>query len=271
MFSEIRQYLKKLDTLKGSSGSCIKSAMYHVEKAEALSVLDPEMSLFRLITAEEEAATAILLMLKEHGYKQSKQLNKNNHLHKQCLYPFICSITEMLGEDLKSILNHPPVLEWINIEGENAIKLSLRMIIEDQKILISMEPPLNFQISKNEDLHDFSEELISFLQKKGFDDTVKHLKEVANLRNKLLYSDGVKIPNTLSDRDNGKYNKLAKYQLQKINVLITIYFMSAPYKKMDNAIFLEQALFSYLKILQLIKGSSYNRSNKQSAVIGTPS
>ena len=74
MFSDVKQYLEKLDYLKGASGSCIKSAMYHVEKAEILSTVDPEMSIFRLITAEEEAATSILLMLKEHGYHQSKTL-----------------------------------------------------------------------------------------------------------------------------------------------------------------------------------------------------
>lgn len=113
MFSEIKQFSEKLESLKGSSGSCIKSAMYHVEKAEILSGVDPEMAIFRLITAEEEAATSILLMLKEHGYEGAKELNKNNHLHKQCLYPYICSIIELLKSYLGKVSNHPPVLEWV--------------------------------------------------------------------------------------------------------------------------------------------------------------
>ncbi|ELX8650009.1 hypothetical protein SK983_003026 [Vibrio vulnificus] len=254
MFSEIKQFSEKLESLKGGSGSCIRSAMYHVEKAEVLSGVDPEMSVFRLITAEEEAATAILLMLKEHGYEGAKELNKNNHLHKQCLYPYICSIIELLKLDLRKVSNHPPILEWVDVDGMDAIKLGIRVTIEDQNLIMEMNPPLNFRVSRNEELHDFSHELVVFLERKGFNDTVKHLKENANLRNKLLYSDGKTIPNTLADTDNGKYEKLGQYLLQKVNVLIAIYFMTAPYKKMDKAHFLEQALHSYLKVLKHIKG-----------------
>lgn len=254
MFSEIKQFSGKLDSLKSGSGSCIRSAMYHVEKAETLSGVDPEMSVFRLITAEEEAATAILLMLKEHGYEGAKELNKNNHLHKQCLYPYICSIVELLKLSLRNISSYPPVLEWVDVDGMDAIKLGIRVTIDDQNLIMEMNPPLNFRVSRNEELHDFSYELMAFLERKGFDDAVKHLKENANLRNKLLYSDGKTIPNTLADTDNGKYEKFAQYLLQKVNVLIAIYFMAAPYKKMDKAHFLEQALLSYLKVLKHVKG-----------------
>ena len=254
MFSEISQFTEKLDSLKGASGSCIRSAMYHVEKAEMLIDIDPEMAIFRLFTAEEESASGILLMLKEHGYEGSKRLNKNNHVHKQSLYPYICAVTELLKSHLKSVSDYPPVLEWTKVDGLDGIKLGLRIVIENKNVIVEMNPPLNFQVSLNEELHDFSNEIVLFLESKGFIDAVKHLKENANLRNKLLYSDGTKIPNTLTDIENGKCEKLAKFLLQKINAHIVIYYMTAPFKKMDKAHFLEQALDGYLKVLNHVKG-----------------
>lgn len=254
MFSEIKQFSDRLEGLNTASGSCIKSAMYHVEKAEGLSNIDQEMSVFRLITAEEEAATAILLMLKEHGYSGSEKLNKNNHLHKQCLYSYVCAVSDLLSSHLKMISNHPPILEWVKVEGRDAIKLGIKISLEDQGIIAEMNPPLNFQVSKGEELHDFSIELTEFLINKGFNNTVKHLKENANMRNKLLYSDGEKIPNTFTDLSNGKYLRFAKYQLQKINVLVAIYFLTAPYSKKNKAHFVEQALEGYLSVLLHVKG-----------------
>lgn len=254
MFSEIKQFSEKLESLKCGSGSCIKSAMYHIEKAEILSEVDPEMAIFRLITAEEEAATAILLMLKEHGYEGARELNKNNHLHKQCLYPYLCAIMELLKSHLEKVSDFPPVLDWVDVDGMDGIKLGIRLTIEEQRLIMEMNPPLNFRVSHNEELHDFSNEMVLFLERKGFNDTVKHLKDSANLRNKLLYSDGSKIPNTLADTENGKFERLAKFLLQKVNALIVIYFMTSPYKKMEKAHFLEQALHSYLKVLKYVRG-----------------
>jgi hypothetical protein len=255
MFSEIKQFSTKLEHLTSSSGSHIKSAMYHVEKAETISNIDPEMAIFRLITAEEEAATAILLTLKEHGYSNAKELNKNNHIHKQSLFPYICAIVELMKEDLNLVSGHPPELSWCDIDGVPALRLGIKIILDDMPLTVHMDPPLNFQRkNKDDNLQDFSRELITFLQKKGIDDMIKHLKENANLRNRLLYSDGKTIPNKLTDKSTNNFERKARWQLQKTNALIAIYFMIAPFKKMKKALFVEQALFGYLNVLNYIKG-----------------
>ncbi|TKB57396.1 hypothetical protein [Ferrimonas aestuarii] len=254
MFSEIEQFNKRTSSLRGSSGSCVKSALYHVEMAKKLACLDPEMSIFRLITAEEEAATAIILMLKEHGYDGSKRLSKNNHLHKQCLHTYICSVWDAIKGDLHLMIPEMPEMRWTEVDGQHAIKLMFKINIDGQSFVAEPSSPMNFQVSNNEEPHDFSGEIFSFLEEKGFSDTVKHLKENANLRNKLLYSDGNKIPNSLSDTSNGKYDKLARYLLSKTNALIAMYYMTAPYKKANKAHFLQQSLDGYLKVLDHVKG-----------------
>ena len=254
MFSEVKQFSDKVESLKGSSGSCIKSAMYHIEKAEVLSEIDPEMAIFRLITAEEEAATAIILMLKEHGYEGASKLNKNNHLHKQCMYPFVCAVADLLGRHLKEISGSPPDFVWDKVGKIDAIRLRLKINLAGKAVIAEMRPPLNFQLSTGEVLHNFKDELITFLKSKGFEDTVKHLKDNANIRNKLLYSDGEKIPNTLADTENGKFARFGSYLLTKANVLIFLYFLTAPYKKDGKAAFVEQLLSSYIELLQHTKG-----------------
>ena len=50
------------------------------------------MAVFRAITAEEEAATAIFLALKEHGYENADKIKFKKHPYKQALEPFLRSI-----------------------------------------------------------------------------------------------------------------------------------------------------------------------------------
>ncbi|MCG9727646.1 hypothetical protein [Vibrio brasiliensis] len=254
MFNEIKQFEDKLESLSGSSGAFIRSAMYHVNMAEKLIGIDYEMSAFRLITAEEEAATSIIMMLKEHLYEGASKLKKNDHIHKQCLYPYIASIAHLMEKDLDQISGYPPVLEWVTEHGKPAISLGFRIDVGGKKITMQSTPPLNFKRSNESGDFDFSKQLLDFLLEKGFDDAVKHLKDTTNQRNRLLYSDGSQIPNSLAETSNGKFERFAKYQLQKINVLIVIYFMTAPYKRHERARFLEQTLKGYVKVLDHVKG-----------------
>lgn len=60
-----------------------------MEYAWKIKDIDPEMSVFRSITAEEEAATAIFLSLKEKKYENAEKLKFQDHSYKQALEPFI--------------------------------------------------------------------------------------------------------------------------------------------------------------------------------------
>jgi hypothetical protein len=63
-----------------------KNAFLHLHKAWRLLRVDQGMAAFRAITAEEEAATALIVSLKRKRYPNSDRLNARNHDHKSSIY-----------------------------------------------------------------------------------------------------------------------------------------------------------------------------------------
>lgn len=68
--------------LRGKIKHCTRNAYVNLRKSWTLHPVDSEMYLFRAITAEEEAATALMLALKKQHYPNAEQLNPRNHTHK---------------------------------------------------------------------------------------------------------------------------------------------------------------------------------------------
>ena len=64
---------KCLREIKGRARQSAFHAFEHLDKAERIAELDPEMAVFRAITAEEEAATAVFFSLKQRGYDRAKK------------------------------------------------------------------------------------------------------------------------------------------------------------------------------------------------------
>ena len=84
-FNEFDRELIKIiaNEAKGFVRFSAENAVRHMEKAWLLQKIDPEMALFRAITAEEEAATSLFLTLKERRYENSEKLNsKTTHTNK---------------------------------------------------------------------------------------------------------------------------------------------------------------------------------------------
>jgi hypothetical protein len=67
------------DSAKGYSKQCARSAIHHLELAWKIKDVDPEMAIFRAITSEEEAATAIFIALKDKGYLNAKKIKFKKH------------------------------------------------------------------------------------------------------------------------------------------------------------------------------------------------
>lgn len=68
--------------LRGKIKHCTRNAYVNLRKSWTLHPVDSEMYLFRAITAEEEAATGLMLALKQMHYPNAEQLNPRNHTHK---------------------------------------------------------------------------------------------------------------------------------------------------------------------------------------------
>jgi hypothetical protein len=99
---EILKYIEQ-KTAKRLVRNCARNSMHHLERAFKIKDVDPEMAVFRSITAEEEAATAIFIALKEKHYNNADKIQYKKHPYKQALGPFIRAI----GKFSSNISNSP--------------------------------------------------------------------------------------------------------------------------------------------------------------------
>jgi hypothetical protein len=73
------------------------NAVRHLNWAWKLRDVDREMAVFRAITAEEEAATAIFLALRRRNYDGADKLRPRDHVHKNAVIPFFDAITRVIA------------------------------------------------------------------------------------------------------------------------------------------------------------------------------
>src|SRR5688572_22622865 len=70
-----------------------RSAIRSLQKAWRLRYIDRELAAFALITADEEAITAIMHALKRRNYPGADRLRTYNHNHKWAFIPFLKAMT----------------------------------------------------------------------------------------------------------------------------------------------------------------------------------
>lgn len=223
------------------SRNAFRSALNHLDKAEALFGIDQEMCVFRAVTAEEEAATGIMLGLKERGYKLSNKLKHRDHVHKSALFPFI------------NIIH----LAFVNIHQGQDVNVGLKIIKEDGARYLRIFryislidkyafpiPPLNFEVNVNGSPISFDKEIDEYLDDKRADDIVKYVKHLANLRNKLLYASSEGYPNIEIKRG------FVETKREKVMIMLKTYLLIQPYK--EHQIFVQKSVYCFLKMLKII-------------------
>lgn len=175
--------------LKGRLMHCGRSAFRHMRRAWEIKDIAPELAAFSMITAEEEAATAIILCLKSRGYPGADKLNHQSHPHKLSITPFLLSAAEIF-----ELLDY--AMPEIKIsEGKDTYKVILRVDANklfgfktETKQFVEPVPPLHFVINDGSGPLDFTKRFSEFTEGKGFDSIVSFVTHEANFRNKLLYA-----------------------------------------------------------------------------------
>jgi hypothetical protein len=180
---------------KGNAGYAARSSIRHINRSFELTNSMPEVSAFLAITAEEEASTALFLALKSKKYTEAKKLKKRNHNHKGGVYPFLMLVGETLN-----VKNHElPIQTTFEIPSdENNEVLRIRMFLgefEGEDKFIDPDPPLNLvSVDPSGSPKDYLKDVRNVAQEKGIDSIYEHIKEVANIRNKMLYASDNAIP-----------------------------------------------------------------------------
>lgn len=183
---------KAFAKLRGRPRHCGFNALRGLKRAWAIAPLDPEMALFRAITAEEEAATALMFALQRRRYPGAAKLDPRNHVHKAGWSPFLRTVETVMAEcgfpspnfriDAAST---PPRLD-VFVPSE---ELGL-----EPGHLASPDEPLNGLLragSINQGaarVMDFQAELQRQANAGGKQDIRALIRAEANLRNLLLYA-----------------------------------------------------------------------------------
>jgi hypothetical protein len=225
---------------KGHSKHCARNAIHHLERAWSLKEIDPEMAVFRAITAEEEAATAIFLVLKEQGYENAEKIKFKKHSYKQALEPFLRAIG-MFADKWSKEPDFPFGSKYeLSLEGKDEEK-KLSISFNFQEGMITCIPPLGFSIKLNDKQYFFEKELFEITSGKTREDIVKHVERIANRRNELLYAQPNGIP-SVSDIDG-----FLERRRDVVIGFLRIYGLIYPYR--EKAVFVQQALNAYLTMM----------------------
>jgi hypothetical protein len=168
-----------VNNAKGHSRHCARNSVHHIERALRLKEIDPEMAVFRAITAEEEAATAIFLALKEKGYHNSDKIKFKDHAYKQALEPFLRAISKFV-ETWSNEPGFPFGSKYsLLLLGQGSERrLSLSFQFQDQTV--TCIPPLGFSIKLNYRMYFFEQELKTIASGDSRQDIIRYIRRMAN-------------------------------------------------------------------------------------------
>ncbi len=237
-------FIEKIKTIlqdypRNHSVNSLRNAFALLEKARKLSGIDSNMAAFLSITAEEEAVASIFLTLKQLGYDGADKINHRNHIHKAAFYPFCQALTHTFELFEK---NKPQLV--IDQNSDNP-RLYVRFFVEDfegKSFIAQPDVPFGFTI-RNEVCIEYFENNLKHYFGDHFEKLKKWLSNAANKRNRILYASPNGIPK-VQFNDAEKY--FDEYE-RKINTLMLLYFLIAPYR--EKQAFVQQALHGFVKML----------------------
>jgi hypothetical protein len=226
-------------------------AVRHLNRAWKLRDIDPEMAIFRSITAEEEAATALFLSLKRRGYVGSEKIDQRSHIHKNAVIPFFSAITRVVTKVRHQMPRTQLLLDCNNTPPLLKIQLTLPDPLTGQRVFAYPHPPLHFSLlggpAENDmKTEDFTSGLDEIVETSSVKSIVEYIRTRANQRNQLLYACAEGYPTVSPD---GIENALALYQ-RDVFIILRIYLFIDPYP--EKQLFAQQALYAFLKTLKLL-------------------
>lgn len=171
-----------------------QSSLEGFDRAFALFEVDREMSSFRAITAEEEAAAALFRALQVRGYPGSDRLDLKRHDHKAALWPVLDAARMAIGEGFRDVEfqlgAEPPKIR---------VALKLAKFVENlpedlAEAHIELVHPLDVLRSVGGKPDDFGAQIQKIVELHGEASIRAHVRSVANSRNKILYASDQTLP-----------------------------------------------------------------------------
>ena len=213
-----------------------------LELAERLLDIDREIASFRALTAQEEAAAALFAALKRKKYPGSDRLNLREHPHKVALWPFLDAVKHKLAKDLDQMN-----LKFVVDPDAPSVELKIRL--SEFGVTLPGMPdaaimpvhPLDLLHSHNGAAYMFEAEINEIASARGATAIDRHVRTLANQRNRLLYATEQALPAskaTLRDIEH------RRDQVVLVLVLTIAILQTSVHQK-----FAVQCLHGFLKII----------------------
>lgn len=223
----------------GRVKQCSFHAFHHLEKAQEISEIDPEMAAFRAITAEEEAATALFFSLREKGYEGARKLQYRSHLYKLGVHRFLVAISGFFA----SMEEQYPERRLRKTENEAGKPRIIWEFKAPDGRWAQPVPPLHLMISNADGQpYHFERQIEAMKSEASQSDLKKYLESIANRRNELLYANERGRPGIVGGLDD----MLAEQRRRVVRICILV-CMIQPYN--DKALFVQQCLNAFLLMI----------------------
>lgn len=219
---------------------CFDAAFIHLAFAHRIKDVDPAMAVFRAITAEEEAATALLRALLARGYAEKSEILPKDHFQKAAVYPYLLAITKHTSylrmNGIKEVKLGIP-----NNEETPRLQLALVLDGDNDGIVARPDPPLNLRIREAGEVVNYRKYFLELISPSGFEDIRNYLNTKKNQRNLLLYASpsGLLNPGAIDD------STLLDYK-RRIMVILKAALLIWPYQEPQP--FVQEAVRSFIEL-----------------------
>lgn len=222
----------------------MRSAVDHLRRAEPLFASDVSMAVFRCITAIEEAASSLMLLMIDKQYPRSDELKRTHHLYKNAMLPFI----RIFHRSLVRISSERKFDIELIILNSSVEPLGLAITTkksDGSESMTQIYPPLSLLLSACGIEIDNEIDIDKFIKNEGAFSVSGYLKQEANLRNKLLYATPSGIPRITID-----HRKFFSAKQQAVRTMLCAYFLIEPF---EAQLAVTYALNSYLDLIAIVK------------------
>lgn len=243
-FTEFEERCIKLVNDTDSRGKhCLRNAINHINRAWALRQIDANMAVFRAITAEEEAASGLIYALKERNYADSQKLDPRDHRHKSAVVPFI----QILGKYLNDLVKDhdlQPTLHILEADSEFSTHLGvgLRVAVEGTERRVFPRPPLNFRTKISGLVPSYKPQIEELVVAAGAKTIQEYVRNLANLRNQVLYAGPKGFPTIADLKDEFFENRK-----RRVIAILNAYLLVQPYVEIQP--FVQDAVHALVAML----------------------
>lgn len=248
--------------LKRRPRHCAVNALRSLRRAWKIAAIDPEMAAFRAITAEEEAATALIFALQHRDYPRANELDWHKHMHKAGVSPFLRAVESMIAES--GFPKPQVVLRYKDDTPRVDIFFAGADLGIPGDYIVSPEQPLHGVLShgkvgeEGQAIATFSRELQILADGRGAKDILAVIRADANLRNQVLYAAEDGVPNV--------ENVDAFLVARRRPVTLLLSLMIAVLQTKEIQLFAVQVLDAYLQALGKASGTVFDYA----AAVGPP-